>query len=165
MAKTKRKPKELTFEVLRAALFEECKRLGATNIRVPYDGSGDDGQVEDPELTGAGGNPIAIPEDLKVGWFIEAGYDYGPNNEIIPVRAGVEDVTISEALERYCYEVLGQHFPGDWVNNEGGYGELKIELTLPPKIVLEAHQRVLTTNDYDIGVETGQTIQESICGE
>jgi hypothetical protein len=159
VAKRKVQEKEFTPEILRVAMFEKCRELGATSISVPYDGGGDDGQVEEPELI-VKKKAIPSPEGTTVLWFKDAGTQWDDNlKRFVQVDAGTEEMPLKEALRHYCYTVLEQHFPGDWVNNEGGYGYLEIGLKLPYKVKLEAHARVQSTDDYVIDVETGEQLE------
>lgn len=73
---------------------------GFDEIRIEYNGSGDSGDLDGTYYL-KGGQEVVIPDN---------------------------DRDASEALlDAYAWEILEDH-PDDWVNNDGGYGRIIIDL-------------------------------------
>lgn len=101
-----------------------CMAAGFTRIKFHFDGSGDSGQIE--AIDGyKSSDKAAASVDVPQALYVE--------------------------LEKGAYGILERHFPGDWVNNDGGFGSIVLYLDADdPCIVLEAHQRITTTEDSEI---------------
>ena len=110
-----------------------CMAAGFTRIEFHYDGSGDSGQIN--EIEGYKSND-------KDAMFVE-----------VPQA-------LRDELEEGAYGILERHFPGDWINNDGGYGVIVLHLDADaPCIVLEAHQRVSTTEDSEISIDVDEIVR------
>jgi hypothetical protein len=80
-----------------ATLFAALKDAGVTNVEIKYDGGGDSGQVEDVEFNGDNIDSSAL-NDMFEG-----------------------------DLQDLAYHLLENHYDYDWYNNDGGYGEIRID--------------------------------------
>lgn len=96
-----------------------CAVAEITEIRIQFDGSGDSGQVDDV---------------------------------LVVVRGKTDPVDITEVMpdfrrqfQDFGYEILEKFCPGDWVNNEGGFGEIVITIGETPEFKLEYNQRIETS--------------------
>jgi hypothetical protein len=112
---------------LRQAVLNYLRVLGVQEVKIRFSGSGDSGQVDDVSST---------PEvDLTVGAFEYdeargSQYSDGGWKEIIVRNTG----SLKEVLETMAYDAAAA-VPGDWVNNEGGQGDVTIDLTAEPAII------------------------------
>jgi hypothetical protein len=63
-------------------------------------------------------------------------------------------VDLNEALEKkletLAYDILERHCPGDWCNNDGGFGRIVIQLGEEVETTLEFSQRVTSTEDSTV---------------
>lgn len=79
-------------------LFAALKDAGVTSVNIRYDGGGDSGQVSDVEFDGTNLDHPAILDRF------------------------------SDELEDLGTHILEQHYNYDWYNNDGGYGDIEIDL-------------------------------------
>ena len=100
------------------ALIAALKQLGVTRLAINYNGSGDDGSVDDcstvpPDIDLAGSMPYEQERSRYDGtrWV----------SQIEPIQMPIED-----AAKDFCGEVVYRHFPG-WENNDGAEGEVVLE--------------------------------------
>lgn len=143
----------VTPEEFRKLLVSTCASLGASRMEIYFDGSGDSGQVEGVTLYNAQNQVVDIPKGMKVQYprrhqtFGRDGWKKHFTTETLP---------LSEALQEWAYDILADHCPGDWVNDAGGYGFIRADFTPPYNFKLEYHQRIETTEDYDIELFTDE---------
>ena len=93
-----------------------------SKIEIEYNGGGDDGCVDEVRFEDIDGNNI--------------------------------DVNMDESVERewddLLYEMVSNNVDWDWINNDGGYGEMIIDCTLDPwKIKINHTQRITEDHFYD----------------
>ena len=86
------------------ALINQAKDAGATWLRVEFDGSGDDGDIND-----------IFMQTEKDDWDSEIDELHDP------------DYIMKDFLYDKVNKAVGMY--GDWVNSEGGYGTLWWDLT------------------------------------
>lgn len=140
MAKTKSGrtilPTDATVEAERLpneTLLDLLRAKGVGSVVFAYDGGGDDGQV---------GDAVAYPKGVD---------PHKQENAALVME--LPDAFV-EPLRDLAFSILGHYCPGDWVNNEGGYGSILIVLGEDGvDTTLEFSQRVITTEDSttDIG--------------
>lgn len=95
-----------------AMLFAALKDAGVTSVEIRYDGGGDSGQVEDVDF-------------------------YGDNID----ESALNDKFESD-LQDLATHILEQHYDYDWYNNDGGYGDIKIDLQGDtPEISIDGYVR------------------------
>ena len=91
-------------------------------IEVDYSGGGDDGCLDDVRYEDINGNKV----DVKLEGEVEAEWD------------------------DLLYNMLSENIEWDWINNEGGYGQMIIDCTKTPwKVTINHSQRVLEDHYYD----------------
>ena len=100
---------------------------GVRYVAISYDGSGDDGQITGVEAFRSAGK--STPDEI----------------ELVP--------SLKDALEELGYRLLTNFVPGDWVNNEGGFGILHLYVSHHSKATLESHLRITSTQDDDIEID------------
>ena len=84
-------------------------------IEVDYSGGGDDGCLDETRYEDIDGNKV----DVKLEGEIEAEWD------------------------DLLYDMLSHHIEWDWINNDGGYGQMIIDCTQDPwKVNINHTQRV-----------------------
>ena len=119
-------------------LFTHLKILNVHSFSIEFEGSGDDGQIDDITFLDSSDEPIKIPED-SITWVY---------NE----DRGEEQVTLYKCAEDLAYEMLDEA-GHDWYNNDGGYGTITITLGEDgkPSVDLSIHIRYTDTDSYQYG--------------
>ena len=116
----------------------ELKKLrdkNLTKVTVSYSGGGDDGCID----------------DFTAYHLNDEGEEvYIPCNEI-------NLTSFQDAMTDYIYELLSDTIEWDWINNNGGYGELNIDLE-KESISIDHNQNV--TEEYYYTDETSITLKE-----
>ena len=107
-------------------LLRKLKDHGLSEVSVSYSGGGDDGCIDD--ISG-----YTIDEDGRTKY---QGNDGIPDNFI----------TVFEDL---FYDMISKNVEWDWVNNEGGFGSLYINVDTGA-ITIEHSQRVVEEHTYNI---------------
>ena len=91
-------------------------------IEVDYSGGGDDGCIDDVRYEDIDENKIDI----------------------------LMEPDVSAEWDDLIYDMLSHHIEWDWINNEGGYGQMMIDCTKTPwKVTINHSQRVLEDHYYD----------------
>ena len=93
-------------------LFAALKDAGVTSVNIRYDGGGDSGQVEDVEFDGN----------------------------------GIDEKDLNDKFEGELQDLgthlLEAHYSYDWYNNDGGYGDIRIDLEGDtPEISIDGYVR------------------------
>jgi len=95
-----------------ATLFAALKDAGVTNVEIRYDGGGDSGQVEDVEYEGTNLDHTSLNDKFEGD------------------------------LQDLATHILEQHYDYDWYNNDGGYGNIRIDLEGDtPEITIDGYVR------------------------
>jgi hypothetical protein len=141
----------------RAIMLAMLKRMGIARVRIEFDGGGDSGQVQGIECQGLIENPgehfidDVLLATVNTRFCGARNWDYEVQLEKIQVstaqrRGNLDKPTLRDAIEAWAYEMLdGVEY--DWVNNDGGYGEITIQPTPPEgegEIAIEMNIRVTT---------------------
>ena len=105
-----------------ATLFAALKDVGVTNVNIRYDGGGDSGQVEDVEYEGTNLDHTSLNDKFEGD------------------------------LQDLATHLLEQHYDYDWYNNDGGYGDIRIDLEGDtPEISIDGYVRA--TEDAGASVD------------
>ena len=123
----------------KTTLLTQLNLLGAKQVRIEFQGGGDDGQIEGVYLLDDNENDIDLPNDM-IAWTSQT---YGnQQSEQKPTK-------LVDALEDVCQRAL-DNTGLDWYNNDGGQGNLTIDFReTPPKISLYVGINQTTTDDYE----------------
>ena len=62
-------------------------------------------------------------------------------------------IEISHEFDDWLYQLISDNVEWDWVNNEGGYGELNVTLGKNGTISIEHSQRVIENYSYGVNHE------------
>ncbi len=118
---------EVQGDDLRSAILARLTEEGIGEVRIGFDGCGDEGQIESITGTKVDGTPGSLDWPCNVPGRTERVINGGGIS-----RAGVTDpleisrpMSMSELLDDWAYELLDA-VGLDWVNNEGGFGEIII---------------------------------------
>ena len=123
----------------KATLLTQLNLLGAKEVRVEFQGGGDDGQVDGVYMTDNNGAEIELPDDMIAWTTLTYG---GQEAESKPTK-------LVDALEDLCSRAL-DNTGLDWYNNGGGQGQLVIDFReSPPSIKLNVGINQTTTDDYE----------------
>lgn len=116
MAKTKKKTKVKLDELHdgnREILFDILAREGVETVIIQFEGSGDEGSLENSDL------PDRIKKVVIEGSRVSQGTVWHAGGS---THRWKENCTVEEVLQSLCYEVLNIRH-GGWENNDGAYGE------------------------------------------
>jgi hypothetical protein len=128
--------------------FAKLKELGATEVVIFFDGSGDSGSIDSVEIRQSDGKVVPNLDDLFVDYPVEKSQYI--NGEWFN-DAEIKQIPIFDALEKYTYDEL-ERTNVDWYNNDGGFGELRIELSDDVSIELEVNQRYTEYTTYSFSL-------------
>lgn len=118
----------------REDLLSALQFSGVTKAVVSFDGSGDSGSI-DLVMCYDERDQRINPED-EIDWeFISTRWVDGAWQE----ESSFRPIPLTKALEDLCYDMLEQTGI-DWYNNDGGFGELRINVT-SKQIDLEVNTR------------------------
>lgn len=122
--------------------FTLLKVLGGTRATVSFDGSGDSGSIDFVELKDREGHNINLT-GARFEWPTgTSNYDHANSKWV--KESSVVEMDVYDILKQICEDAL-ESTSLDWYNNEGGYGELNIDLTTEPvSVVLDANIRITT---------------------
>lgn len=123
--------KDILFDILEANKVEAFEVL--------FDGSGDSGCVEHPDLDSK------VMSQKVEGCKLSRGVTFvqGAKEEVFD-----NDVNVEKLIDHLCYELLEQHC-GGWEINEGSYGTFYFN-TNDRKITLDFHERVMEENVSEV---------------
>jgi hypothetical protein len=128
--------------------FAKLKELGATEVVIFFDGSGDSGSIDSVQIRQSDGKPVPNLDDLFVDYPIEKSqYINGEWFNDVEIK----QIPIADALEKYTYDEL-ERTNVDWYNNDGGFGELRITLSDDVSIELEVNQRYTEYTTYSFSL-------------
>ena len=120
-------------------LLTQLNLLGAKEVRVEFQGGGDDGQVDGVYMLDNNGAYIDVPDDM-IAWTT---LTYGDQ------QVEQKQTKLVDALEDLCSRAL-DNTGLDWYNNAGGQGNLTIDFKEnPPSIKLNVGINQTTTDDYE----------------
>ncbi|MBS3962852.1 MAG: hypothetical protein KGZ61_13625 [Sandarakinorhabdus sp.] len=133
--------RDALFERLRpanqTAIFDALASAGVVTLVVNFDGFGDSGQIEAMTATGAEGE-IALPETCIP--YASPGRDDGDD------AIDQQPLTLAEAIETLCYDLLRQTHAG-WENNDGAFGDFTFDVTART-ISLDHNDRYTAIGSY-----------------
>ena len=123
----------------KTTLLTQLNLLGAKQVRIEFQGGGDDGQIEGVYLINNNDDYIDMPDDM-IAW---TSLTYGnQQSEQKPTK-------LVDALEDVCQCALDETGL-DCYNNDGGQGNLTIDFRdNPPSIKLYVGINQTTTDDYE----------------
>ena len=122
-------------------LFAQLKLLNVKEFRINFEGSGDDGQIDEIEFYNTNNETFNIPSDM-ISWVY---HDFNGQ------EAKDAKVTLHKAIEDLGYSMLDES-GHDWFNNEGGYGTIDVTLEGDdgkPSVHMEINIRYSTEDQYD----------------
>lgn len=108
-----------------AAIYDTLDRLGITEVSLTYSGFGDSGCLENPEAY-SGSNLVTIPDDMVS--IAKRQYAWDPLTQTSKrFESMSKPMPLTEAILDWCYDLLGDQFPG-WEINEGSSGTIIIDV-------------------------------------
>ena len=109
-----------------SALISRLRDEGVISVYINYDGSGDSGSISDIDF-----EPFQYGTD-----------EYVKVNEMF-----------SGELEDFGYHILNNYYHWDWYNNEGGYGNVVIDVATS-EVSVEGYVREVADAHESIDIET-----------
>lgn len=125
---------------------------GVRTLIIHFDGSGDDGQIQEVEAFREGDADAGDWPTLSTS----ATYDEAKARREEYLRRRIElHPKLEDKARDLAYSILNNYCPGDWVNNEGGFGQIKICFGGEEGIetTLSFSQRVITLEESETDVE------------
>ncbi len=116
-------------------MFDQLRAAGAAEVVIFFDGSGDSGSIESVDIFAAENQRMQI--DLTA-IYPKQKSTYVDGRWVDEIEQ--KEMSIYEALEAYCYDEL-EKTNIDWYNNDGGFGEMRIDLGDTVSVELEVNQR------------------------
>ena len=116
-------------------MFDQLRAAGATEVVISFDGSGDSGSIYAANIYNADNKQIQVDQTVIYPKEKSTWIDGQWVNEIEH-----KEIPILEALEAYCYDEL-EKTNIDWYNNDGGFGDMRIDLSDTVSVELEVNQR------------------------
>tara|TARA_B100000902_G_scaffold357084_1_gene371275 strand:- start:238 stop:615 length:378 start_codon:yes stop_codon:yes gene_type:complete len=112
----------MEIKLKRNLAVQVIKDHNISKIEIDYSGGGDDGCVEEVRFEDIDGNNI----DVQMENEVETEWD------------------------DLLYNMLSDNIEWDWINNDGGYGQMHIDCTKTPwKVNINHTQRICEDHYYD----------------
>lgn len=135
-------------------ITEARRRLIAAGIRTlgfNFDGCGDDGSLQ--EICFPDNPALALAKCEEPNEFTPAySFSFNDSEQTTKVKAfktKLELLVDVSVLQDLAYAAL-VYFPGDWVNNDGGYGVVALDL-LSGEFKIDGYERYTEVNAVDAG--------------
>lgn len=110
----------------RAMMMAALLRCGVATVTVHFDGGGDSGQVEDIEVNWLLNGTDKTLKDVPLEGKLKQAMGQSWNGTAWETRwTEKEGATVHDIVEEVVYAALSAT-DIDWVNNDGGYGEVSI---------------------------------------
>jgi hypothetical protein len=132
-------------------LFSALSAHNISRVEVSFDGSGDSGNMEEPEFfRGVGANQVQVaPSDIEhtrvEGALISHECTWDPKKK--DWVHTTKTPTISELVESICYDLLEANH-GGWEINSGSFGKFILDVG-ESQIALEYNERVESVEEYN----------------
>jgi hypothetical protein len=111
------------------AMLKALRSYGIASVTIVYDGQGDSGQIEAIFAYDAKEQPVVLDRPVHLALYRrKPASNYG---------------SLLEALDDFAWLLLG-HFHDGFVNNEGGFGTIRIDVA-KRSVVLDHDDRVVET--------------------
>ena len=111
------------------AILRALAARGIASVTIEYDGEGDSGQIDGILAYDSKEQPVAIDRPVRLALYRSKGTsDYA---------------SLREALDDFAWLLLG-HFHDGFVNNEGGFGTIRIDVA-KRSVFLDHDDRVIET--------------------
>ena len=124
-------------EANKEILMDILEREGVKNVTLSFDGSGDDGSIEDNDL------PDNVAKIKVEGCKVSDGTVWSAGKHETRWKT---NCTVADLLHSICYEVL-EGLYGGWENNDGAYGCFILDVK-KRKITFEFNERYVESNLY-----------------
>lgn len=120
---------------------------GIRTIAYSFDGSGDSGSLEGLQLPADPSRALETFRESGLEGSFSTGHawdntthSYQPLPGLAATYTTIDEIDPGQyVLEHLAYAAL-EHFDGDWVNNDGGWGLVAIDL-LSGEFIIEGNQR------------------------
>lgn len=130
-------------------------RFDIKHMTIHFDGGGDSGQIVDirdnTSLRASVSDPVEKLKALTVeGIMLAVAADYTDVEYHDAIRGlfGQHCHTMTDVIDDWAYALLEEtHY--DWVNNEGGFGAIHIDVE-QGKITCEMSIRIVSSEDHEI---------------
>lgn len=136
-------------------MFDQLRAAGATEVVISFDGSGDSGSIYAANIYNADNKQIQVDQTVIYPKEKSTWIDGQWVNEIEH-----KEIPILEALEAYCYDEL-EKTNIDWYNNDGGFGDMRIDLSDTVSVELEVNQRYTEYHTTTFNLNEDEELEEN----
>jgi hypothetical protein len=136
-------------------MFDQLRKAGATEVVISFDGSGDSGSIYAANIYNADNKQIQVDQTVIYPKEKSTWIDGQWVNEIEH-----KEIPILEALEDYCYDEL-EKTNIDWYNNDGGFGDMRIDLSDTVSVELEVNQRYTEYHTTTFSLNEDEELEEN----
>ena len=119
-------------------LLEILEREGVETATVSFNGSGDDGQVEESDLSPKIKKIVVVGSKIRQGTMWDGGK---------AITRWKHDCTVEEIIQSICYEAL-EVTHGGWENEDGAYGEIVFHVK-DGIVKMDFNERVVQTELHE----------------
>ncbi|HEV2559320.1 MAG TPA: hypothetical protein VGU45_11890 [Microvirga sp.] len=142
---------DLKGEKLRAAVMAKLVERGVVEVRIEFDGCGDEGQVDEIVAVRTDGVTDLLDWPCEIpGKMMGVGRVWDPKHRTMVLLDAPRPMTMYDLLDAWAFDLL-EETGVDWVNNEGGFGEIVID-PVEDSISCEMNQRYVThqTSEHEL---------------
>lgn len=147
-------------EYNRAKFMYALQKVGATSVKIQYDGSGDSGSVESVSMYNG---ETALDEKIGQSYIsyyeVQGATNFGGGKSVDKVVRVTNK--FDDALEEFAYDILSDK--GSWGDNDGAYGTITFDVETKT-IELDHNIRIMDTeNEMDSWEAEELEEEEPIC--
>lgn len=130
----------------RAMMMAALLRCGVATMTVHFDGGGDSGQINDIEVNWLLNGTDRTLKDIPLGNKLkQAGGQTWNGTRWETIWREKDGASVQDVVEEVAYSALSAT-DVDWVNNDGGYGEITI-VPAEDTIKIDMYARI-TSSEY-----------------
>jgi len=130
----------------RGIIFGMLKVLGGQKVVVSFQGGGDSGEIEEAALFDAKGEIVDL-DGITYPWPEEVSI-FDDGKQTWDKKTQIKPTSLSDILRNATEQML-ENEGLDWYNNDGGQGEMTIDLTkTPPTVTLNVGINYTQTDNH-----------------
>jgi hypothetical protein len=141
---------DLAEQDLRAAVLKRLAEMAITEVRIGFDGSGDDGQITEISATRADGQADALTWSCEIPSQVRRDRVWDHDRRAYVALDEPRLMTMHELLDNWAYDLLSET-EVNWTDGDGGFGEIVI-VPAEDAIRCEMNERVIEvdTSEYEL---------------
>lgn len=123
----------------RAKLFDKIREVHGVELLIMADGGGDHGEIDQIRIF----VPQQYTNERPYINEIYPAIGYQQQNALLEQRFTPEQ-TVDEAICDFAWSVLDDNTAPDWINDDGGRVEIRVDLTVPEPQVTVTYELLVT---------------------